>query len=86
MLVVAFSAVYAVKTKKRFRQMEELQRMYSDEHLAKMEYDIGACDGDIEKLIRSGGDPESQMTIDEVLTGDSDDGSGVEEITGNYKP
>lgn len=79
---------------------EELERAYSDENLAKMEYDVAVYDEETRKLMSpradsqvtmdevvgsdGGGAQEAKPSAEEILFGKVDD-EGVEEITGNFK-
>ncbi|HIU80293.1 MAG TPA: hypothetical protein IAC67_05195 [Candidatus Coproplasma excrementipullorum] len=81
------------------RKEEELQKVYSDKNLAKMEYDVAVYDEETRKLLSPHAD--SQVTMDEVIEKDDGkeeekpsageilfgkvDDEGMEEITGNFK-
>ncbi len=74
----------------------EIEKMYSDKNLVKMDYDFAIYDEETAKLLAENERKSGQLTIDDVLA-DSGlavdesvfgtiDSEGLEEITGNYKP
>ena len=95
LLVICFYVIA-----RRRREEDELRveqdAVYSDPKLAKMEYDIAFYDDDV---VRTAPREDTQVTIEEVMSGDggpsftaeesaifakADD--GMEEISGHYEP
>lgn len=63
---------------------KEIEKMYNDPDLAKMDYDIAAYDEETNQLM-SVESSEGQLTIEDFL--DSTDlEDGLDEIMGNYTP
>ncbi len=97
LFVILLSAyfVYAdFQKRNNMRKEEELEKVYSDKNLAKMEYDVAVYDEETRKLMT----PRStyQVTMDEVIQKDEKEptedvnfgkmeSEGVEQITGNFK-
>lgn len=97
-LLIACFYVLATRRKEEERQHAELEAVYSDPKLAKMEYDIAFYDDDIVRPAAHT-EADTQVTIDEVIAGaevpahtveesaiftKADD--GMEEISGHYEP
>lgn len=96
LLLVICVYVIAKKHRDEFEKSVELEAVYSDPDLAKMEYDIAFYDDDV---VRTAPREDTQVTIEEVMSGDdgpsftaeesaifakADD--GMEEISGHYEP
>lgn len=86
----------ARRRKREVIVLENMKRMYADKNLAKMDYDFAVYDAELEKIIASKQLPSGQLTIDDVMPGESAasydnvfqtfDNEGMEEITGSYIP
>lgn len=94
LLFLIFLGVAMLQRRKHAETMENIEKMYSDKNLAKMEYDCAVYDEKTEKRLSGMANGDGQVTIDEIVgdkvaTADvfsSVDTEGVEEIKGNYKP
>lgn len=88
--------IYALYKRSVYRRRQaELTKWYTDENLAKMEYDFAVYDEETERLLEGEAyAADEQVTIEDVLSEDPPseevfgkvDGESIEEITGNYKP
>ena len=85
--------VIAKKHREQIERRIELEAVYSDPKLAKMEYDIAFYDDDLPRAVTHTED--KQVTIDDVMSDEdmtvqsaiftkADD--GMEEISGSYEP
>ncbi len=85
--------VIAKKHREQIERRIELEAVYSDPKLAKMEYDIAFYDDDLPRAVPHTED--KQVTIDDVMSDEdmtvqsaiftkADD--GMEEISGSYEP
>ena len=95
-LLIACFYVLATRRKEEERQHAELEAVYSDPKLAKMEYDIAFYDDEL-PVPRVPGE-DKQVTIDDVIGADEEPLSagesaiftkaddGMEEISGHYEP
>lgn len=96
LLIISF-CVIAKRRKEDEERRVELDAVYSDPKLAKMEYDIAFYDDDIPRPEPSRED--KQVTIDEVIAGEAEPrftavesaiftkaDDGMEEISGHYEP
>ena len=95
-LLLLLICIYVIAKNHRqaMEKSAELEAVYSDPKLAKMEYDIAFYDDDILRSPQSTED--KQVTIEDVMSGDeltaeesaiftkADD--GMEEISGSYVP
>jgi len=73
------------------RKQEDIEKMYSDKNLVKMDYDFMEYDEETLKLLTEKNGYASQITIDDLITRSPADAGktepeGLEEITGSYKP
>lgn len=97
-LLIACFYVLATRRKEEERQRAELEAVYSDPKLAKMEYDIAFYDDDIARPAAHG-ECDTQVTIDDVMSGTDGNSysaeesaiftkadDGMEEISGHYEP
>ena len=62
---------------------KDILRTYSDKNLAKMEYDFAFYDGESDHGSHS--DSAKQVTIDDVFSGDGEDGDGGDELS-RFRP
>lgn len=76
-LLIACFYVLATRRKEEERQHAELEAVYSDPKLAKMEYDIAFYDDDIVR-------PAAHTAEESAIFTKADD--GMEEISGHYEP
>ncbi len=93
-LVFIILAAHRQKVEKRLQ--ERLDKEYSNENLAKMEYDFANYDDETVKMLSADSEKsETQVTIYDVLSEElaqpeevfgKIESEGMEEITGNYKP
>ncbi len=83
-LLLSALVYFLIVNAKNNERRRQLEKMYNDEHLAKMEYDVAEYDDETSRKLSGGS--ESQITIDDVLTDAVDKSDGIEEITGTYKP
>lgn len=98
LLFLIFIIVYFKSKHEHKRRMSEIEQMYADKNLAKMDYDSAVYDEETEKILAMRQQEVGQMTIDDVMkqtaaTAANDENvfqkiapEGVEEITGNYNP
>lgn len=91
-LLLIYAVVsYRIRATEWARQQKIEQSL---EHPVKMEYDFVAYDEETEKILAGNIRSEGQLTIEDVLGGDSAgtelfakiDNEGLEEITGKYSP
>ena len=95
-LFIVFIIIFAHKRKTEARLQARLEQEYSDENLAKMEYDFAVYDEETAKILSGAVEkPVTQVSIYDVLSEDlaqpeevfgKIESEGMEEITGNYKP
>lgn len=95
-LFIVFIIVSAYRRKIEARLQARIAKEYSDENLAKMEYDFAVYDEETVKLLSGAAEiPVTQVSIYDVLSEDlaqpeevfgKIESEGMEEITGNYKP
>ena len=86
-LFLIWLGVFIYSKVREMQLNKKIFQMYSDENLAKMEYDFASYDDETARIVAAP-HTEGQMTIDDVLfdaTANAPD-EGLEEITGNYKP
>lgn len=96
LMFLIFLIAYGRAENKKFKLYDELEKIYSDKNLVKMDYDFAVYDEETEKILSSMQAKEGQLVIEDVIgleaaavdstvfgTVDTD---GLEEITGNYKP
>lgn len=96
LLFLIYLIVYFRGRYEHNRRMTEIEQMYADKNLAKMDYDSAVYDEETEKLLAMRQSEAGQMTIDDVMKQvavaanesvfQKVDTEGVEEITGNYIP
>ncbi len=86
-MLLTFIILYARARKRDNERNEQLEKMYCDPNLKKMEYDFGAYGEDIEAY-KHGGDGERNASDDDQQLSflNPVENEGMEEITGNYKP
>lgn len=78
--------MYAYRNNKRNHLQRAIAQMYSDDNLAKINYDFALYDEETAHMV-SVSRIEGQLSIDDVLIDKNSSGEeGLEEITGNYKP
>lgn len=96
-LFVVFLILYFRRKKSEAERKAEMENMFSDKNLAKMDYDCAVYDEETEKLLAQRKQSEGQMTIDDVMNAVGEESieepvfqtvakEGMEEIKGNYKP
>lgn len=96
-LFVVFLILYFRRKKSEAERKAEMENMFSDKNLAKMDYDCAVYDEETEKLLAQRKQSEGQMTIDDVMNVSPEENieepvfqtvakEGMEEIKGNYKP
>ena len=100
-LLLLYVITSLVRTRKLNKQRAELQKMYSSDKLAKMEYDLASYDEETYKLL-NGNKVATQMTLEDVMNDGFDtpvahattidetlfekiESDGLEELMGNYK-
>lgn len=96
LLIICFY-VLAKKRRDSIELRLELESVYSDPNLAKMEYDLAFYDEDMP--VQAPRTEYTQVTIDEVMAGEDDSpltaeesaifnkaDDGMEEISGHYEP
>ncbi len=85
--LIIFLVVYGCAVNRKNKQMREIEKMYTDKNLVKMDYDFAMYDEDedaSETVISSAPVGEEEIK-DDVIFGRVDK-EGLEEITGNYNP
>ncbi len=87
LVLLAFLIVYICSVNRNAKQMRELQMMYIDKNLVKMDYDFAIYDDEAETSESVVADvaESGEEASDDVVFGKVDT-EGLEEITGNYKP
>ena len=96
-LFVVFLILYFRRKKSEAERKAEMENMFSDKNLAKMDYDCAVYDEETEKLLAQRKQSEGQMTIDDVINASTEENigepvfqtvakEGMEEIKGNSKP
>ncbi len=87
LILIVWLASFFYNKKKESKRREELEKMYNDENLAKMEYDFAPYDEKTARLANTSR-TEGQLSIYDVMIENAANSSeeGLEEITGNYKP
>lgn len=85
--LLIFLVVYFCAVNRKNKQMHEIEKMYTDKNLVKMDYDFAMYDEDedaSETVVASAPVGEEEIK-DDVIFGRLDK-EGLEEITGNYNP
>ena len=87
LMLIMWLGTYIFNRYKENKLRRQIEDMYNDENLAKMEYDFASYDDKTERMI-STSTAEGQITIDDVIFDNLANvvDEGMEEITGNYKP
>ena len=96
-LFVVFLILYLKRKKSEAERKAEMENMFSDKNLAKMDYDCAVYDEETEKLLAQRKQSEGQMTIDDVMNASTEENigepvfqtvakEGMEEIKGNSQP
>ena len=96
-LFIVFLILYFRRKKSEEERKIEMENMFSDKNLAKMDYDCAVYDEETEKLLAKRKQREGQITIDDVIDNRVEENieepvfqtvakEGMEEIKGNYKP
>ena len=91
-ILLVYIILIVVRSKKALKEKARISEIYSDESLAKMEYDFAVYDEESSELLGEQAKREGHTTIDEELDSPQEevfakiDSEGIEEITGNYHP
>ncbi|MDE7453621.1 MAG: hypothetical protein K2N22_04355 [Clostridia bacterium] len=91
-LILVYIILKIIRDKRALKERARISEVYSDENLAKMDYDFAVYDEELSELLGEGAKREGHTTIDEELDTPLEevfakvDSEGMEEITGNYQP
>lgn len=85
-LLLIFLIIYICTLHRNAKQMNEINKMYNDKNLIKMDYDYTLYDEDGEPAENVVSDDSDGVEEDTDVIFGRVDTEGIEEITGNYKP
>ncbi len=79
-ILFAFLLANIETWKHNMKTKRDISKAYSDENLAKMEYDFAFYDGDLYDR-KSRNDLAKQVTIDDVLSGEAEDSAELDDLS-----
>lgn len=85
-LLFIFLIIYICTLRRNAKQMNEINKMYNDKNLTKMDYDFTLYDEDGEPAENVVSEASGGAEEDTGVIFGRVDTEGIEEITGNYKP